>query len=451
VDDFAEPLTIDWQSDTRAKLEVAMYQGIAVVAYDCKTIRLLPACRVEGTYGFVGTTTKEQVIRLENGYELGANLPVSAPPLKAKLTGDMQRGATLDVALMTIGKRVATLGDASSADLKGDCAGATHFVRAATVGAFAMGTGSKAHVETAVEVFGLGAKGSSSSSTSMSTGDGSLDDCRKATPDDSAPPEQCRALLRLQLRRIGIGAKTRPTGGLAHNPCPSGLVLSEGKCTIPTANVVRLCTYGDAADCKAQCDRGDAGSCANLGLMFDLGQGVKPDASRAAQLFETACEAGNAPACGRRGEMFLAGSGPGVDAGRAREFLRRGCSGGWMAACTRLGDLERKTGLAVNVLAMFERACRGGDGDGCASYGVIFGRGVGIPADPMKAVTYYTLGCDQNSLLGCTLLGEAYEKGEGVTADGARAADIYRRACDGGYADGCNRLCKLGKKGACAP
>jgi hypothetical protein len=443
VDDFAEPLTIDWQSDTRAKLEVAMYQGIAVVAYDCKSIKLLPACRIEGTYGFVGTTTKDQVIRLENGYELGANLPVSAPALRAKLAG----GATLDLALMTIGKRVATHGDASSVDLKGDCAGATHFVDAATVGAFSMATGSKTHVETAGEVFGAG---SSSSSTSVSTGDGSLDDCRKATPDDSAPPEQCRALLRLQLRRIGTGAKTNSTGGLAHNPCPAGLVLSAGKCTMPTANVVHLCSYGDAADCKAQCDRGDAGSCANLGLMFDQGQGVKPDPLRAAQLFENACEAGNAPACGRRGAMFLAGSGPGVDEGRAREFLRRGCSGGSMAACTRLGDLDRKTGLAVNVQAMFERACRGGDGDGCANYGLIFGRGEGVPADHAKAVTYYTLGCDQDSLLGCTLLGEAYEKGEGVTADGARAAGIYRRACDGGYADGCNRLCKLGEKGACA-
>jgi TPR repeat protein len=108
--------------------------------------------------------------------------------------------------------------------------------------------------------------------------------------------------------------------------------------------------------------------------------------------------------------MFLAGSGPAVDEGRAREFLRRGCSGGSMAACTRLGDLERKTGLEVNVLAMFERACRGGDGEGCASYGLMFGRGEGMPADQAKAVTYYTLGCDQGSQRACTLLGEANAK-----------------------------------------
>ena len=34
--------------------------------------------------------------------------------------------------------------------------------------------------------------------------------------------------------------------------------------TLTTAGVAHLCAYGDADDCKAQCDAGDAGSCANL-------------------------------------------------------------------------------------------------------------------------------------------------------------------------------------------
>src|SRR5580700_9362941 len=66
---------IDWPPEKRVDLEVAMRQGIPVVAYDCKSIRLLPECKVDGSYGFVGTTTKEQVIRLDNADELSANLP----------------------------------------------------------------------------------------------------------------------------------------------------------------------------------------------------------------------------------------------------------------------------------------------------------------------------------------------------------------------------------------
>jgi hypothetical protein len=179
------------------------------------------------------------VIRLNSADELGANLPFSGLTLKGELAAEMQRGATLDVALMMVGKRVATHGKASTVDLLGDCAGATHIVHWATVGAFAMA---------------------------------------------------------------------------------------------PVVDAPHLCNYGDAADCKTQCDRGDPGSCANLALMYDVGTGVKTDTLRAAQLFETACEAGNAPACGRLGEMFLAGSGPAADEGRAREFLRRGCSAGSMPA-----------------------------------------------------------------------------------------------------------------------
>jgi TPR repeat protein len=474
VDDFAEPLAVDWQPDKRADLEVAMHAGIAVVAYDCTAIRLLPACRVEGSYGFIGTTRKEQIIRLDKADELGVNLPFSGAALKGKLAADMQRGATLDVALMMVGKRVATHGQASVVDLVGDCSGATHIVHSATVGAFAMATGTKAHVETAVELFGAGGHGSSDSAKDVSSKDGSLDDCRKATPDDTSPQGQCSAIVRLQLRRIGSAVPNARNGGLAHDPCPTGLVLSEGKCTTPAVEAPHLCAYGDASDCKAQCDRGDPGSCANLALMYDVGTGVKTDTLRASQLFETACEVGNAPACGRLGEMFLAGSGPAVDEGRAREFLQRGCADGWMPACTRLGELERKANAGVNVLAQFDRACRGGDGNGCANLGYTVAQGWGTPADPVKAATLYTVGCTEGSQRSCTLLGEAYEKAQGVAGDDVHAATLYKQACDADYADGCSRLsmfafagrgglaksdargielieraCKLGERGVC--
>ena len=111
-----------------------MHDGLSVVAYDCNTIRPLPRCRAEGSYGFVGTTTKEQVIQLDNSDELKANLPFSGAALNAKLGGDMARGATLDIALVMVGKRVASRRLITTSDLQGDCAGATHFVQSATVG-----------------------------------------------------------------------------------------------------------------------------------------------------------------------------------------------------------------------------------------------------------------------------------------------------------------------------
>ena len=482
VADYAEPLTVDWRPEDRADLEVAMHAGLAVVAYDCKGIRLLPACSVEGTYGFVGVTTKEQVIRLDDADELGANLPSFAPSVRAKVAGELSRGSSLDVALLMVGQRIATRARADARELEGDCAGATHFVHGATLGAFAMQTAAKARVQSAAEIFTASVHGASSSSKDVDTKDGSIDDCRQATPDDAAPHGQCSAILRLRLRRIGPvvrqdfdQATETAIAGIARNPCPTGFAWAGAKCVSASGPAPHLCVYGDAADCSTQCDRGDAASCANLALMYDVGTRVAADPARAVQYFQKGCDGGNAVACGRLGEMAIAGRAPGIDAGRARELLRSACGGGWMAACSRLGEIARGGAAGVNVLALFDRACRGGDGDGCANLGVLVEGGAtgGVP-DLGKAVAYYRTGCNEESGFACAQLGSAYEAGRGVAADPAQAAQLYGKACDGGYGNACNRLsvmvfrgtgglakddaravallekgCKLGDRGTC--
>jgi len=47
-----------------------MREGVAVVAYFCDGIRLLKDCHIDGQYGFMGMTRREQVVRLENADEL---------------------------------------------------------------------------------------------------------------------------------------------------------------------------------------------------------------------------------------------------------------------------------------------------------------------------------------------------------------------------------------------
>ena len=82
-------------------------QGVAVVHYDCESVKLLGECHVDGNYGFVGITRKEQVVSLANADEAKANLPLNGGAIGAS----MQRGAALDVALVMVGKDTAsTLG-----------------------------------------------------------------------------------------------------------------------------------------------------------------------------------------------------------------------------------------------------------------------------------------------------------------------------------------------------
>src|SRR5262249_36633378 len=151
--------------------------------------------------GFIGMTRREQVVRLANADEVAANLPLSG----ASISGELQRGATLDIAMMIVGKKRTTWDTPTRDDLKGSCDGASHFVRGAIVGAFAMGTGSEAKVRAAAEIFGASASAGSSSSKQTQNRDGDITDCQKATPDAPSAPPQCGAPIRLVLAPIGKG------------------------------------------------------------------------------------------------------------------------------------------------------------------------------------------------------------------------------------------------------
>src|SRR5687768_6800679 len=42
-----EPLVVDWKPEQRSDLEVAMKDGVAIVAYSCKGIKLLSDCKLD--------------------------------------------------------------------------------------------------------------------------------------------------------------------------------------------------------------------------------------------------------------------------------------------------------------------------------------------------------------------------------------------------------------------
>jgi uncharacterized protein len=193
-----QPLVVDMRSSDRSDFELAMNEGVAVVSYNCKELHLLRACSLKGGYAFKGVSRKEDMVQLESKDEVAANMPVSG----AKLSAGMKSGSTLDLALVTVGKKRASAQDVSKADLEGDCKEATHIVRGAYVGAFAMGTGTLGHAQAVAELFGAGVSGSSRSDRQASTKDGDITSCRQATKDAAAPPEDCQAILRLDLAPI---------------------------------------------------------------------------------------------------------------------------------------------------------------------------------------------------------------------------------------------------------
>ena len=411
------PLIVDWKPEDRGDLEIAMKEGVAVVHYDCQGIRVLSDCHAEGKYGFIGTTKKEQLISLENADQVQANLPFSG----GKIGAGMARGSSLDIGLVMVGKKSTTPLSLDRAKLTGRCDGATHFVRSATVGAFAMKQSAAGEVKAAVEVFGVGASGGSSSSKSTMNKDGDVAACDKADPDAPKPPSACGAPVRVQLLALTTGAAA--TEKAASGPerdvaCAKGLVASKGKCVPMGTSAPHDCDMKDTKDCVAQCDAGSSFSCGWAALVYGLGVDVPKDVVKSASLDQKGCDLGSMSMCFSVGLDYVNGEGVPKDPEKGFGLARKACSGGHGQACDYLG--QGYLGLssqfkppvdAAKGVRYLQRACDGGYAYACGRLGVMYADGTnGVTADPAKAQELLKRGCAAHEKAACARLAGAPAK-----------------------------------------
>ncbi|HQY61970.1 MAG: sel1 repeat family protein [Myxococcales bacterium] len=438
---YAEPLAVDLSANARADFEAAMDSGVAVVHYDCKSVRLLKDCRIAGEYRFAGVSRKEEVIHLDNRDEIKANLPLA--PV-AKGSAEMERASALDIAYVLVGKR-STPAIVSRQYLEGSqCGEATHYIRAATVGAFAVQTATKGRVAAAAEVFGSSTSGSSQSGKNSAKKDGNPKSCEESKPGSDAPPGECRSAIRFELvpvadkppapkaeAKVDPKAPAKPAapskeeGKAVDDPCPEGFKLIAGKCSNAVASAANaapashLCAPKDTADCETQCTAGNFGSCHNLanlayrnyGKDVPDAQNVK-DEDRALDLWKKACDGGVFAACNSYADNRTSrtGSQP-KDLAAAHAAYTKACDGGNSDACYTLGDntLRGREGETKDPAAGFtllSRSCKLGDSLGCREMGeYLFAGKYGVPKNPALADKLLTAFCNQGDLRACDDLG----------------------------------------------
>jgi hypothetical protein len=411
---YGEPLVIDLPSKGRLDLELAMKDGVPVVRYDCGKLELVRGCKLDGSFEYAGVSLKEDVVVLANRDEVRANLPISGATIAASL----ERGTSLQLALAMIGKQTTTVQEATTADLQGTCEGATHFVRASVVGAFALERGSAASVRAAAEIFGAGVSAGSGSDRAATMRDGKVEDCRTAAPDAAAPPGQCASSIRLELVPL-VAARTKVADAASESapapwrdPCPEGYRLADGKCTQEVA-LAYVCAPADKADCRTQCDKGNAESCYHA-AMPDFAADVKDR----------------------------------LPVAEAMKLLARACDGGSARGCTGLATFETLVaGASVDVAkvtSLFDRACAAGDPEGCISLAERFAHRskehAKWPADQARATTLWQRACDLGTEHACFTVASRYFKGLGSKQDIPRGVAVMQRGCDGGNAKRCNEL-----------
>ena len=484
------PLIVDWQPEQRTDLEAAIREGVVVVRLDKKGLKILGGCKLaHGDYGYVGVVTKKEVIQLKSAQQVAANLPLTGGILGAEIGGELSRGATLDIKLAIVGKHSTTWNEVTAKDLTGGraCQHATHFIRGLTVGAFTMKMNAEEKAKAHAKVLGQGGATDHDKSSAVDSSDGKLEDCDNADPDAGKPPGQCRALVRIQLEPIAGGGKktiyTDPVGKPDPDKpdpdvtqgCAEGLVFVDGRCAEPVAEKPHACNPEDAAECQAQCEKGDATSCDRLAALLARGTPTPepppepaPAPGGAASTVEEpvrhasasaasdaamsagevpvlergsggpevkaalvkSCNLGSASGCGNLGRVLLAA---GEEVPRAMKLLDKSCAQG-EAACNAAADAywHGPRGVKKSVpraLKLLTRGCNGGDAIACTNAAVLYTGADGVKKDDARSLSLSMRACAGGVATACGNAGSRYELGMGVPRDLKQAASLYDRAC----------------------
>jgi hypothetical protein len=197
-------LVIDWPEANRNALARAIESGTVVVAMQGGSFKLLDDCVAEGKYAFKRLSRQENVTKYSSSDEIKANLPSTGTVIANKLEAGRSNSEGLDIAIITVGVRSSEVRKVPSAGLKGaSCAGATHFIRHAYMGAFAFSSGAKSENKTSVELFKMVPVGPNAKKEEGTAGrEGDLEACRGESAADKPVPN-CDAVIRVTLAKLG--------------------------------------------------------------------------------------------------------------------------------------------------------------------------------------------------------------------------------------------------------
>ncbi|MCC6557887.1 MAG: sel1 repeat family protein [Polyangiaceae bacterium] len=444
IDGAASPFVLSFSTTLQHDLPDALKRGLVIVSYDCRGVRLLPACHAPGQYSMIGVPVRHATVTLATPLDVQINAPGEP--------GHEPPPAPVSFSFAVGGQLVAARAGVERGDLEGACDGATHFVHSVDLGV---------------------------------VGPPPLPPptCFSEELVSVAEIKRCGSTaLRLHLRPLGPAPTWDASRAAPSIACPGGTVRAGARCALPSAAPRHLCRGADAAECADQCRRGDPASCAALGWMRLQGQGGPADPAEAFDLLRRACDAGEVKACANAGfalgkieprppglaavplyslactrgdgdaclVLGLALDGPGAAPAErevAAEIFLRGCEAGSADACAQAA-VKLQQGVAGPpdlplVRVLFERACDAGHRPACADLGGMLWSGVGGPRDGARGRRLLEVGCGAGFAPSCTHLGLMFQEGEVVEQDFGRAAALLDKGCAGAVAIACRARARM--------
>jgi hypothetical protein len=190
------PMLVKWKdSNERAALDaLAQQKKLLVVRYVGCDLELLKTCRVHrhSPYRYTGISAKHEEESFRTADRLYASMPFAAGQFEAKL----QSSGAIVVITEVVGRFETDADGFRSNELHGEqgaCDGATHVVKAFTVGAYEVRSEAAAQVSAGVAVQGVGVGGAHATERGSLDRDGDFAACKEASSRSQFPPERCSA------------------------------------------------------------------------------------------------------------------------------------------------------------------------------------------------------------------------------------------------------------------
>ena len=158
-------------------------------------------------------------------------------------------------------------------------------------------------------------------------------------------------------------------------------------------------------------DEGHAASQFSIGLIYQLGRGVKKDPDMARKMYVISAKQGYWPAYNNLAKMFLDGDGVPQSNATAFKLFEKAA--------------ENHAQAKNNLARMYEN-------------------GWGVDQDVFRALRLYEESGDAGFIPSYFKLGELYEQGQGVSKDTQTAIEWYRKAAEKNNTEAAKKLAKLG-------
>jgi len=202
----------------------------------------------------------------------------------------------------------------------------------------------------------------------------------------------------------------------------------------------KLGPLADTSDCEALCD---------LGSMYEYGEGVEKNHTKAVEYYIQAADKGYAGAQCNLGYMYNNGRGVKLDREKAVDYYKRASEQNHVRAQYNLGYLY-KYGYGVEqdyrqAVQFYRRSAEQGYTKAQHNLGFMYSNGYGVDRDKKQAAHFYKLAADQKNAMSSYNLALMFQRGEGVDQDHSMAFKYFLEATELGHKEAKSQLEKIRK------